>query len=49
VTAPLVCEAVERILDGSAARSGAVAPGEAFDADEFLAALSPHELTLEIV
>jgi short subunit dehydrogenase-like uncharacterized protein len=49
VTAPLVCEATERILDGSAKRSGAVAPGEAFDAHQFLAALTPHELSVEIV
>jgi Saccharopine dehydrogenase NADP binding domain len=48
VTAPLVCEAVNRILDGSAKRAGATPPGEAFDAHQFLAALSPHELTLEI-
>jgi Saccharopine dehydrogenase NADP binding domain len=48
VTAPLVCEAVERILGGSAKRTGAAAPGEAFDAHHFLAALTPQELTLEI-
>jgi short subunit dehydrogenase-like uncharacterized protein len=48
VSAPLVCEAVERVLDGSAKRAGAVAPGEAFDAQQFLAALSPQVLTLEI-
>jgi NAD(P)-dependent dehydrogenase (short-subunit alcohol dehydrogenase family) len=48
VTAPLVCEAVERILDGSVTQSGALAPGEAFDAPAFLGALSPHELTVEI-
>jgi uncharacterized protein YbjT (DUF2867 family) len=49
VTAPLVCEATERILNGSAKRTGAVAPGEAFDAQQFLAALSPHELTIEMI
>jgi short subunit dehydrogenase-like uncharacterized protein len=48
VTAPLVCEAVERILDGSVTQRGALAPGEAFDARTFLEALSPHELTVEI-
>jgi short subunit dehydrogenase-like uncharacterized protein len=48
VTAPLVCEATERILNGSAKRTGAAAPGEVFDAHQFLAALSPHELTIEI-
>jgi hypothetical protein len=48
VTAPLVCEATEQILNGSAKRVGTVAPGEAFDAHQFLAALSPHELTIEM-
>jgi NAD(P)-dependent dehydrogenase (short-subunit alcohol dehydrogenase family) len=48
VTAPLVCEATERILNGSAKRTGAAAPGEVFDAHQFLAALSPHELTIEM-
>jgi hypothetical protein len=47
-TAPLVCEAVERILSGFAKRTGAAAPGEAFDARDFLSALSPQELTLEL-
>jgi short subunit dehydrogenase-like uncharacterized protein len=37
-TAPLVCEAVERLLAGGGA-SGALAPGEAFDAADFLGAL----------
>ncbi len=48
VTAPLVCEAAERILNGSVKRTGAVAPGEAFDAHQFLEALSPQELAIEI-
>jgi hypothetical protein len=48
VTAPLVCEATARILDGSVTQSGAVAPGQAFDARDLLEALSPHELTVEI-
>jgi hypothetical protein len=43
VTAPLVCEAVERILAG-AAQGGAFAPGELFGAAEFLRALSPRQL-----
>ena len=37
-TAPLVCEAVDRLLAGGVA-SGALAPGEAFDAADFLKAL----------
>lgn len=48
VTAPLVCEAAERVLGGLFERPGAVAPGEAFDAHQFLSALSPEPLTLEI-
>jgi hypothetical protein len=48
VTAPLVCEAVERILDAPAQWGGAFAPGEIFDAKTFLRALSPQHLTLEL-
>jgi hypothetical protein len=48
VTAPLVCEAVERILGAPAQRGGAFAPGEIFDANTFLRALSPQHLTLEL-
>jgi short subunit dehydrogenase-like uncharacterized protein len=46
-TAPLVAEAVERVLDGRVRGSGAVAPGQIFDAEDFLQALSPEHLTLE--
>lgn len=45
-TAPLVVEAVARLLDGRAARTGVVAPGEAFNAEDFLRALSPDTLTV---
>ena len=48
VTAPLVCEALERILDAQAQGGGAFAPGEIFDAKTFLRALSPQHLTLEL-
>jgi short subunit dehydrogenase-like uncharacterized protein len=48
-TAPLIVEAVERILDGRARGSGAVAPGEVFDAAEFLGALAPEHLTLRMI
>lgn len=44
-TAPLVCEAVERLLAGGVA-PGALAPGEAFDAAEFLAALPLDAFTV---
>ena len=47
-TAPLVVEAIERILDGRARGSGALAPGEAFDATDFLRALSPEHLNFEL-
>jgi short subunit dehydrogenase-like uncharacterized protein len=46
VTAPLVAEAAERLLDGRAKVGGAAAPGEVFDAADFLAALAPRHLTL---
>ena len=46
VTAPLVAEAARRLVDGRAKALGAVAPGEAFDAADFLAALSPSHLAI---
>ncbi len=48
VTAPIVVEAAERILDGRFKAAGAVAAGEAFDAQDFLEALSPEHLSFEI-
>lgn len=45
VTAPLVAEAATRLIDGRAKARGAAAPGEVFDAADFLTALSPHHLT----
>lgn len=39
VTAPIVVEGAARLLDGRHRGPGAVAPGEAFDADDVLAAL----------
>jgi hypothetical protein len=39
VTAPIVVEGAARLLDGRYRGPGAVAPGEAFDADDVLAAL----------
>ncbi len=47
ITAPIVAEAVERTLDGRLRATGVVAPGEAFDARDFLRALSPH-LSIEV-
>jgi short subunit dehydrogenase-like uncharacterized protein len=41
VTAPLVCEAVERLLNGQFRETGAHAPGEIFDAKSLLTSLGP--------
>ncbi len=46
VTAPLVVEAARRLVDGRAKVQGAAAPGEVFDAADFLDALSPRHLTI---
>jgi short subunit dehydrogenase-like uncharacterized protein len=48
-TAPLVCEAVQRILNGDVRSYGAHAPGAVFDARSCLQALAPEFLTLEIM
>jgi short subunit dehydrogenase-like uncharacterized protein len=48
VTAPLVAEAARRLVDGRVKALGAVAPGEAFDAADFLDALSPRDLALNL-
>ncbi|MFH9723101.1 saccharopine dehydrogenase family protein [Streptomyces sp. NPDC017254] len=45
VTAPLVVEAAARILDGRASGTGTRAPGDLFDATDFLRALDPGHLT----
>ncbi|MEV7030392.1 saccharopine dehydrogenase NADP-binding domain-containing protein [Streptomyces sp. NPDC093272] len=42
VTAPLVAEALERVLAGRTRTAGVVTAGEAFDAPDFLRALRPH-------
>ena len=47
-TAPLVVEAVERILDGRTRASGSLPPGAAFDSTDFLRALAPNHLTFEL-
>jgi len=46
-TAPIVVEAAERILNGSARATGVVAAGEVFDARDFLDSLSPAHLDLQ--
>ncbi|QWF17085.1 saccharopine dehydrogenase family protein [Lysobacter capsici] len=45
ITAPLVVEALQRIGDGRSRATGVVAPGEAFDAREFLEALPALNLS----
>lgn len=47
VTAPLVVEAVDRVLTGRSKAVGVVSAGEIFDAPDFLRALSPH-ITVEL-
>jgi short subunit dehydrogenase-like uncharacterized protein len=47
-SAPLVVEAVRRILEGEVRASGAHAPGAIFDARAFLHALAPELISLEI-
>ena len=44
VTAPLLVEALMRILDGRVSGNGVLAPGQAFDAPDFLAALDPQQI-----
>ncbi|HLT90077.1 MAG TPA: saccharopine dehydrogenase NADP-binding domain-containing protein [Woeseiaceae bacterium] len=47
ITAPLVAEAVERIVDGRRRTSGVTTAGEAFDASDFLGALARGHLELD--
>jgi short subunit dehydrogenase-like uncharacterized protein len=46
ITAPIVVEALERILTGRCGRAGVIAAGEAFDARDFLRALPLTRLEL---
>ncbi|NUW46170.1 saccharopine dehydrogenase family protein [Nonomuraea rhodomycinica] len=48
VTAPLVAEAVDRVLTGRTRTVGVASAGEMFDASDFLRALSPH-ITVEVL
>jgi hypothetical protein len=47
VTAPLVAEAVQRILAGQTLTTGVASAGAMFDAADFLRALAPH-ITVEL-
>ncbi|MGC0272179.1 saccharopine dehydrogenase family protein [Pseudactinotalea sp. Z1739] len=46
VTAPLVAEAIERLLHGHRLTGGVAAPGEAFSARSFLDALHPEHMSV---
>lgn len=46
-TAPIVVEAVERILDGRVTTGGVAAAGEIFDAQDFLRVLETEHLSIE--
>ena len=48
VTAPIIAEAVERILDGRFKETGVAAAGKLFDARNFLESLSPKHLSLRV-
>lgn len=48
VSAPIVVEAAARLLDPSFSRRGALALGQAFEAEDFLRALSPAHLAVEL-
>ena len=47
-TAPLVVEALKRVVGGQVSTPGVLTAGEAFDARDFLASLSPEHLSFQI-
>jgi hypothetical protein len=49
VTAPIVVEAAERIVNGLARKNGVVAAGEAFDARDFLNSLNPAHVVINFL
>ena len=48
VTAPIVVEAAVRILAGGIEVTGTAAPGQVFDAESFLQALTPEHMSLQL-
>ena len=48
ITAPIVVEATQRVVNQLPATTGVVAAGEIFDARDFLRSLSPAHLSIEI-
>jgi hypothetical protein len=48
ITAPIVVEAAHRVVNGLSKRTGVVAAGEVFAAQDFLMSLSPSHLSFEM-
>jgi len=48
ISAPIVVEATHRVVSGLAKKTGVVAAGEAFAAQDFLTSLSPSHLSFEL-
>ena len=48
VSAPIVVEEAQRVVNGLAKATGVVAAGQAFDARDFLRSLCPEHLSFEI-
>ena len=48
VSAPIVVEAAQRVVNGLAKATGVVAAGQAFDARDFLKSLCPEHVSFEI-
>jgi len=48
VSAPIIVEAMQRVVGGQGKTAGVVAAGEIFDARDFLTTLSPTHLSLEM-
>jgi saccharopine dehydrogenase-like protein len=48
ITAPIVVEAAHRVVNGLAKKTGVVAAGEVFAAQDFLMSLSPSHLSFEM-
>jgi len=49
ITAPLAVEALERLLSNPQKASGTVAPGEVFDAKDFLKSVTPNDFSVDFL
>jgi len=49
ITAPLAVEALERLLSNPKKASGTVAPGEIFDAKDFLKSVTPNDFSVDFL